>query len=67
MATQAEISQVLKGWRVGEVRFFQCTIGGSFMQSLRTGFKKRGWHMVAYSNSIGVEVKRVMTSPRGTK
>ena len=67
MATQAEISQVVKGWRVGEMRFFQCGIASAFMQSLRTGFKKRGWHLVSYSNATGVEVKRVMISPRGTK
>ena len=67
MATQAEISQVVKGWRVGEMRFFQCGIASAFMQSLRTGFKKRGWRMVAYSNATGVEVKRVMISPRWTK
>jgi hypothetical protein len=67
MATQAEISQVVKGWRVSETRSFDGSIGGAFMQSLRTGFKKRGWQMVAYSNATGVEVKRVMISPRGTK
>lgn len=67
MATQDEISQVVKGWRVSETRSFDSSIGGAFMQSLRTGFKKRGWHLAAKADGGRVEVKRVMTSPRAPK
>lgn len=67
MATQAEISQVVKGWRVSETRSFDGSINGAFMQSLRTGFKKRGWHLAAKADGGRVVVKRLMINPRGTK
>lgn len=67
MATQAEIAQIVKGWRVNQTRTFDCAIDSAFMQSLRTCFKKRGWHMAAHTADSGVSVKRLMISPRAPK
>lgn len=67
MATQAEISQVVKGWRVSETRSFDGSTSGAFMQSLRTGFKKRGWHLAAKADGGRVVVKRLMINPRAPK
>lgn len=67
MQAKEKASKFMKGWRVGETRTVDGCIGGAFMQSLRTAFKKRGWHMAARTNDSQVAIKRLIVSQKAPK